>query len=289
MGGNIKKYDNTVNNSRLSQILEDFYNGGTQYREDTGYSYDPKDLIGRTGESIRRDMLSKDDDSNLLYNAFIDDADPLIMALVKAWGEDHPGEVLSGTQFNKLALMGYNAYSQVRDKKNIVSGTARLFGGNPHRDNITQGVGFKDLLNAYKNDPAKVKYYFDQNKDLGFDPNMSLYENIAYNGGKNFSDIDGYLDYVSSSIDDKDNLNKKLNDMVATINYDDNFQESWDLAQQAQQQQKAIEEEQAKKVAEQTSQKEPYVWGSGISLLGQSIDPEFEKGWRGGEWKDYEW
>lgn len=282
MGGNIK-YDNTVSNSRLSQILEDFYNGGTQYREDTGYSYDPKDLIGRTGESIRRDMLSRDDDSNLIYNAIFNDADPLVMALVKAWGEDHPGEVLSGTQFNKLALMGYNAYSQVRNKNNI----ARLFGGNLHRDNIIQGIGFKDLLNAYKDDPAKVKYYFDQNKDLGFDPNMSIYENIAYNGGKNFSDIDGNLDYVSSSTDAKDNLNKKLNDMVATINYEDNFQKSWELAQQAQQ--KAIEEEQAKKVAEQTSQKKPYVWGSGIALLGRSLDPEFEKGWRGGEFNDFEW
>lgn len=290
MGGNIK-YDNTVSNSRLSQILEDFYNGGTQYREDTGYSYDPKDLIGRTGDSIRRDMLSRDDDSNLMYNAFFSDADPLIMALVKAWGEDHPGEVLSGTQFNKLALMGYNAYSQVRDKNNIAGGIARLFGGNPHRDNITQGIGFKDLLNAYKNDPAKVKYYFDQNKDLGFDPNMSIYENIAYNGGKNFSDITDsylpYIGYVSSSTDNKDNLNSKLNSIVSDLNYNDNFQESWESAQQ--EQQKAIEADQAKKITEQTSQKKPYVRGSGIALFGESFDPEWDKQWRGGEWKDFEW
>lgn len=282
MGGNIK-YDNTVSSSRVSQILKDFYSGGTQYREDTGYTYDAKDLIGRTGDSIRRDMMSRDDDSNLIYNAILNDADPLVMALVKAWGEDHPGEVLSGTQFNKLALMGYNAYSQVRNKNNI----ARLFGGSPHRDNITQGTGFIDLERAYKDDPAKVKYYFDQNKDLDFDPNMSIYENIAYNSGKNFSDIDGNLDYVSSSTDDKDALNSKLNSIVSDLNYNDNFQESWKLAQQ--EQQKAIEADQAKKLAEQKVQKKPYVRGSGVALLGLSLDPELEKGWRGGESNDFEW
>ena len=294
MGGNIK-YDNTVSNSRISQILKDFYNGGTQYREDTGYSYDPKDLIGKTGDTIRRDMLSRDDDSNLMYNAFFSDADPLIMSLVKAWGEDHPGEVLSGTQFNKLALMGYNAYSQVRDKNNIASGIARLFGGSPHRDNITQGTGFIDLERAYKDDPAKVKYYFDQNKDLGFDPNMSIYENIAYNGGKNFSDITDsdfsngeYRGYVRSSSENKDALNSKLNSIVSDLNYNDNFQESWKLAQQ--EQQKAIEKEQAKKIAEQIPQKKPYVRGSGIAIFGESFDPEWDKQWRGGHGNhDFEW
>lgn len=294
MGSNIK-YDNTVSNSRISQILKDFYSGGTQYREDTGYSYNPKDLIGKTGDTIRRDMLSRDDDSNLVYNAFFSDADPLIMALVKAWGEDHPGEVLSGTQFNKLALMGYNAYSQVRDKNNIVSGIARLFGGSPHRDNITQGTGFIDLERAYQDDPAKVKYYFDQNKDLGFDPNMSIYENVAYNGGKNFSDItdmsEGYNSYVMSSSNDKDALNSKLNSIVSDLNYNDNFQKSWELAQQKaqQEQQKAIEANQAQKLAEQQAQKKPYVRGSGVALLGLSLDPELEKGWRGGESNDFEW
>lgn len=274
MGGNIKKYDNTVNISRVSQILEDFYNDGTQYREDTGYTYDPKDLIGRTGDDIRRDMLSRDDDSNTRYIPFSNDADPLVMALVKAWGEDHPGEVLSETQYDKLVLMGYNANNQVRDMINV----ARLFGGSPHRDNITQGMGFIDLNTAYKNDPAKVKYYFDQNKDLGFDSNMSIYENVAYNGGESFL----------GSTDDKDNLNEKLNDIVSAIKYDDNFQESWKLAQQ--EQQKAIEADQAQKLAEQQVQKKPYVRGSGIALFGESFDPEWDKQWRGGHGNhDFEW
>lgn len=280
MGGNIK-YDNTVSNSSVSQILADFYNDGSKYKEYTGYDYDPKDLIGRTGDDIKRDMLEKADNLNSMFG----DADALVRALVKAWSEDHPGEVLSGTQFNKLALMGYNAYSQVRDKIN----PARLFSGSPSRDNITQGIGFIDLNTAYKNDPAKVKYYFDQNKDLGFDPNMSIYENVAYNGGKNFVDNedDENWSYLSSPVEAKDNFNKKLSSMVSAINYDDNFQESWKLAQH--EQQNAIEAEQAQKLAKQQAQKKPYVRGSGVALLGLSLDPELEKGWRGGESNDFEW
>lgn len=282
MGGNIKKYDNTVSNSGVSRILEDFYKEGSKYKEYTGYDYDPKDLIGRTGDDIRRDMLEKNDNLNSIFG----DPDALVRALVKAWSEDHPGEVLDGTQFNKLALMGYNAYSQVRDKTN----PARLFSGSPSRDNITQGMGFIDLNTAYKNDPAKVKYYFDQNKDLGFDSNMSIYENVAYNGGKNFVDNedDENWSYFRSPVEAKDNLNKKLSGIASAINYDDNFKESWELAQQ--EQQKAIEADQAQRLAEQQAQKKPYVRGSGIALFGESFDPEWDKQWRGGHGNhDFEW
>lgn len=289
MGGNINKYDNTVNNSSISQILEDFYNRGSKYKEYTGYSYDPKDLIGRTGDDIRRDMLEKNDNSNSIF----DEPDALVRALVKAWSEDHPGEVLSGTQFNKLSLMGYNAYSQIRNSYN----PARLFSGSPSRDNITQGMGFIDLNTAYKNDPAKVKYYFDQNKDLGFDPNMSIYENVAYNGGNLFADMPLWvgknpITYAGSSKEDKDNFNKKLSSMVSAINYNDNFQKSWELFQkeQQQEQQKAIEADQAQKLAGQQAQKKPYVRGSGIAIFGESFDPEWDKQWRGGHGNhDFEW